>query len=156
MGKTCGDCMCLDYKNSQGTVFIKYYCGKMHRYLSDKTNACSEFVERQYAGCYLTSACVEYKGLEDDCYELATLRRFRDEYVAKLDNGKELINKYYETAPRIVTLINKSEIKDEIYGKMYDYILLCVGKINAKDYQTALELYISMVDNLSNKFLSDN
>ena len=144
--------MYLDFKNSQGSIFIKYYCGEMQRYVSGETPACSRYVERQY-GCYLTSACVDYKGLPDDCYELTTLRAFRDNYVSKLEGGKELINKYYDTAPRIVDKINESANKEEIYNLTYDYILTCVEQIDNKNYEEALLLYKEMVEKFSQKFL---
>ena len=31
--------------------------------------------DEKESGCYLTSACIEYAGLSDDCYELETLRK---------------------------------------------------------------------------------
>lgn len=33
---------------------------------------------KESSGCFLTSACVKYKGLSDDCKELTELRQFRD------------------------------------------------------------------------------
>ena len=34
-------------------------------------------------GCFITTACCETLGLADDCFELRTLRRYRDEVLAK-------------------------------------------------------------------------
>ena len=148
--------MYMDFLNYKGIVFKVYYCAEMRRYLSKETYACARFVERQNRGCYLTSACVEYKGLSDDCYELTTLRSFRDNYVAKLENGGALIQKYYETAPTIVQKINKAENKNEIYNRMYDYILICVEQIEKENYENALDLYKNMVEKFSEKFLKEN
>ena len=34
-------------------------------------------------GCFITTACCEALGLDDDCFELRTLRRYRDQVLAK-------------------------------------------------------------------------
>lgn len=40
-------------------------------------------------GCFLTSACTEAHGLPDDCYELTTLRKYRDSILAKQTGGSD-------------------------------------------------------------------
>lgn len=52
-------------------------------------------------GCFLTTACCTVIGLPDDCFELVTLRRFRDTYLAKLPGGRDEIARYYAEAPAI-------------------------------------------------------
>ena len=151
---TCYDCMYMDRRDCQsGFLVDRYYCSEMKRYISRNTTACGRFVQRTDSGCYLTSACTEYKGLPDDCYELTTLRAFRDEYVLRLEGGKKLVDKYYATAPAIVEKINASEKKDEILTKTYDYILKCVKLIKEENNEAALELYKDMVEKFSLKFL---
>ena len=154
MMRVCFDCAFMNRNNMINGVCLKYYCSKKDQYLPQKHAICDNFIQRSDQGCYLTTACVQYKGLPDDCYELSTLRNFRDQYVTKLPNGEELVKKYYKTASQIVEIINNSANKDEIYSKMYDFILLCIEKINANDYESALNLYITMVDKLSYRFLS--
>ena len=61
------------------------------------------------SGCYLTSACVEAMQKSDDCFELTTLRRFRDEWLANQPGGKEEIEEYYRIAPEIVAKIHASD-----------------------------------------------
>lgn len=89
---------------------------------------------RSYAfssgGCFLTSACVEAKGLPDDCRELTILRAFRDGYMRSLPEGQADICEYYHTAPVIVKKIkelpNAKEIFDTIYSEL---VLPCVKLI---------------------------
>ena len=151
---TCYECMYMNHNDSNNSLlFTKYYCSEMKRYLSSETPACGKFVQRTERGCYLTTACVQYKGLPDDCYELSTLRAFRDTYIAKIDGGEALIQKYYETAPLIIEKINESPLKDEIYNLTYDYILSCVDQIENKNYEKALHLYKNMIDEFTKKFL---
>lgn len=54
-----------------------------------------------YGDCFLTTAAVETIGLPDDCWELETLRRFRDEWLADQPGGNEDIARYYDGAPAI-------------------------------------------------------
>lgn len=149
--RCCGQCMYLDHKNTEGMIFTKYFCGEMHRYVGYNTKACAKYVQRH--GCYLTSACVEQKGLPDDCYELTTLRAFRDQYISKLNDGQNLIDQYYATAPLIVSKINSLPNKDEIYDRLYEHIQKCIFEIEHQNFSTALNLYKDMVEKLKDKFL---
>ena len=56
--------------------------------------------------CFLTTAVVEHRGEADDGPTLTKLRNFRDTY---LKNFPEEIKKYYVIAPKIVSLIPKSD-----------------------------------------------
>lgn len=60
---------------------------------------------RSYAppggSCFLTTAAVETIGLADDCWELETLRAFRDGWLAKQGGGAEDIALYERDAPAI-------------------------------------------------------
>src|SRR3990170_3339642 len=53
-------------------------------------------------GCFITTACCKVLGLDDDCFELRTLRRYRDEVLAKRPGGAADIAAYYELAPLIL------------------------------------------------------
>jgi hypothetical protein len=52
--------------------------------------------------CFLTTACVKYYGLPDDCKELTILRQFRDHYMKEFKEGRQAIQEYYHLAPKIV------------------------------------------------------
>ena len=53
-------------------------------------------------GCFITTACCEALGLDDDCFELRTLRRYRDQVLALRPGGAGDIAAYYELAPLIL------------------------------------------------------
>jgi hypothetical protein len=36
------------------------------------------------SGCFITTACIEAKGLPDYCLEINVMRQFRDEYIKNL------------------------------------------------------------------------
>ena len=105
-------------------------------------------------GCYLTTACIKAKNLSDDCYELNTLRSFRDTYMKSFDKGNEDVEYYYLTAPQIVTAINNKKNSNEIFSFIYDgYILPCVEMIEKKNFIGAHIKYKEMVRYLEKEYL---
>ena len=93
----------------------------------------------------MTTACCEYKGLPDDCHELQTLRKFRDEYLALKKYGDEIIRLYYEDAPQIVKSINGSDEKEQIYDQIYNKIKEIVHLIEIGEFDKAIIVYMLMV-----------
>lgn len=103
--------------------------------------------------CFITTAVCKYFNKPDDCYELTTLRKFRDYWLAIQPEGKELIEEYYAIAPGIVTAIDTSSEKDRIYMRILsDYIEPCIKLIEVGAYDTCKKLYIDMVNDLKDKF----
>lgn len=100
-------------------------------------------------GCYITTATCEYLNKPDDCYELNQLREFRDNWLANQEDGKALIEQYYNTAPQIVSTINQSKNKDKIYTTIWnEYLSKCLTLIEDKRYEECKSLYIKMVEHL--------
>ena len=60
-------------------------------------------------GCFLTTSCCEMLGLPDDCFELRTLRRYRDETLAAMPGGNAAIATYYLLATAILGRIPREE-----------------------------------------------
>lgn len=102
-------------------------------------------------GCYITTATLNYLNKPDDCYELNAFREFRDNWLSKQPGGIDLINRYYEVAPRIVELIDNSSNKEEIYNGLWlNYLSQCLNLIKSKEYEESKNLYIKMVTYLEN------
>jgi hypothetical protein len=78
-----------------------------------------DMCSRSSEGCYLTTAAVGVVGLPDDCWELATLRAFRDEVLAKTNQGRALIADYYALAPCIVAAIDRRPDAPRIWRKTW-------------------------------------
>jgi len=79
-------------------------------------------------GCFLTTACVEHKGLADDCYELQALRAMRDTIVTWSDDMKALVEEYYRIAPVIVSRINAEADSADIWEDLYvNLVQKCVA-----------------------------
>jgi hypothetical protein len=99
--------------------------------------------------CFLTTACCEWKGLPDDCHDLTMMRKFRDEYVAHLPEGDNIIADYYRTAPHIVEAVSKRDDSDLIWERLYrGFIAPCVYFVEHGDNESAYVIYSSMVKRL--------
>ena len=107
------------------------------------------------ASCFLTSACVEAKGLPDDCHELTTLRRFRDEYMAAQPCGQCEINHYYHVAPQIVAQIKAQPDALAVFERIYtELVLPCVALIEAGDNEAAHARYRDYVLQLEKQYIA--
>lgn len=95
-------------------------------------------------GCYITTACCKLYDKPDDCHELQTMRKFRDEFVRV--KYPEAVTDYYATAPGIVAAIEAREDADEIWAHFYnDYLLPIIELVEAGDYEEAYVGYTDMV-----------
>ncbi|KYH34831.1 GTP-binding protein EngB [Clostridium tepidiprofundi DSM 19306] len=97
-------------------------------------------------GCYITTAVCEEDNKPDTCYELTQFRKFRDEWLIFQPGGKELIQQYYRTAPKIVEKINMQNNRSEIYANLNkEYLSKCLKYIEHQEYQACKELYSDMM-----------
>lgn len=70
--------------------------------------------------CFITTACCEALGLADDCFELRTLRRYRDDVLAARADGPAEIARYYDLAPRLLNRLRTSaHDPDEALRRLY-------------------------------------
>lgn len=140
-----------------------YYCTKKGDYVNSDIYYkycrnydyadCPIYKGDSSGGCYLTSACMYSKGLPDDCYELETLRNYRDTWLKNSKEGESIIAHYYEVAPKIVSAINEMMNSKEIYEKIYEKMVKpCVEYIEQKKYQETLELYRDMTLQLEKEY----
>lgn len=105
--------------------------------------------------CYITTAVCENQNKPDDCYELQTLRTYRDQYLIEECHEEELVEEYYRLAPAIVEAINQKPNKSEIYQNiLVTYIQPCIQFIEADEKESCKELYIKMVRTLEKEFLN--
>ena len=115
---------------------------------------CPRYKAAQSTGCFLTSACVEAKGLSDDCHELTTLRRFRDGYMRSIPEGAADICEYYHTAPLIVEKIRQLPDAAEVFEKLYhELVVPCVALIESGKNEEAYASYRSYTKMLQKKYL---
>lgn len=105
-------------------------------------------------GCFITTAICENFNKPDDCYELTMFRNFRDNWLSKQIDGKQLITEYYSIAPKIVERINNLNNAKEIYQQIWEkYLKSCLYYLEQKDEKSCKKQYIKMVLDLKNKYL---
>jgi hypothetical protein len=104
--------------------------------------------------CYITTAVCNSLDKEDECFELNTLRKYRDEYLLSTIDGEKIVNGYYNIAPTIVNRINKSKDSNEIYQEIWStYISPCITLISDNKNEECKELYSKMVTDLEIKYM---
>lgn len=141
-----------------------YYCAKKDDYVNSDVYYkycrnydyadCPIYKMDSSGGCYLTSACMYAKGLPDDCYELETLRKFRDTWLKSTEEGKAVIKQYYEIAPKIVSAINDTKDSKSVYEMLYEKMVKpCVDFIEQNKYQETMELYRDMTLQLKKEYV---
>ena len=73
------------------------------------SNACTSAED-----CFITTACCDVLGLSDDCFELRTLRRYRDEVLANRPGGSFAIAHYYKIAPDLLRQLKQGRKNPDI------------------------------------------
>jgi hypothetical protein len=101
--------------------------------------------------CFITTACCDTLGLDDDCFELRTLRRYRDEVLAKQPGGAEAIASYYTLAPQILARLRKEACSSEavllsVYAR---YVLPAAIAARLGFDPLAYRLYVAMLNELA-------
>lgn len=135
-------------------AFYDKYCKYDYYDYSDCPIYKGETTSGSSGGCFLTSACVEARGLPDDCRELTVLRNFRDSYMKSTEKGQCDICEYYHTAPAIVDKIKKLPNALEIFDSIYnDLVIPCVALIDDGKNEEAYGAYKNYVYYLRNKYL---
>lgn len=141
-----------------------YYCTKKSDYVNSDVyyKYCRKYDyddcpiykgDTSSGGCYLTSACVEAKGLPDDCMELTTLRDFRDNWLKNQPGGLAEVAEYYASAPQIVKKINELPTANDVWNDIYiSLIIPCVDLIQKGEFSKTYELYKSWALKLAKQY----
>jgi hypothetical protein len=107
-----------------------------------------------YGDCFITTACTVAMGLPDDCAELVTLRKFRDEYVRQLPNGGKIIDEYYRIAPAIVRKINERPDHEEVFAALFRQIEKAVQLICERRDADAFVHYVEVIKRLKKEYMN--
>jgi hypothetical protein len=143
-------------KSSRRELSDKNYTNKYceNKQMFKKCRLYKELMKNDDENCFITTACVRTKGLPDNCYELNCLRKFRDEYLIKLEEGSTAIEHYYEIAPKIIKNIDKKTNANIIYTNLYnDLVIQCISLIEDNKNYEAFRHYKGVVQDLQNKYL---
>lgn len=108
--------------------------------------AASQSAAQSAGGCFITTAVCDSLGLPDDCETLRTLRRFRDEYLARSETGRAHIQEYYATAPKLCEKILARKDAKYYCASLYArFILPALLAIEWKLNENAFSIYRRMV-----------
>lgn len=106
-------------------------------------------------GCFITTACVEERGMSDDCHEMKILRKYRDILVEEDELFRNKVIEYYRKAPLIIQGIESCDNKSDVYNNLYEEMIKpCVKLLDAGKVSEAKELYLKYYELLSNKYLA--
>jgi hypothetical protein len=104
--------------------------------------------------CFVTTACCTVLSLGDDCFELRTLRRYRDYVLAKRTGGLGEIARYYDLAPRLLARLRANAPNPDLVllGVYARYILPAALAAWLGLDRLAYRLYRRMLAALSNTY----
>ena len=103
---------------------------------------------KKKSGCFLSTAACHFKGLRDDCYELESLRRFRDDYLMSSADGAAMVSHYYDVAPIICERLTEPADLEQVW----QIICSCVKAIDLGQNDKAAREYTEMVKSLQLKY----
>ncbi len=164
MAEYCGECAHLDLKNKERyTSKDRYYCDECHRYQELTEKSCYKFMrdpsrgkeEGGYtpSGCYITTIVVNTLGLSDNCEILNTLREFRDKVLKVSPEYLNILLEYDNIGPIISKKIEEYNQRFSVCILLMDAFLIpCVKAIKDLDYESAIRIYKTMVENLKSFF----
>lgn len=129
---------------------IHGYIGNNRDYCPDHAALEEDPKAEKKGGCFVTTAVCDVLGKNDNCFELETLRRFRDKELLPHESLKQLVFDYYEISPKLVKKIMNSNKRDEFaHHLLHEHINVIIEKIQNNDKFGAIKLYEQMVDKIS-------
>ncbi len=105
-------------------------------------------------GCFITTACCELLGLGDDCFELRTLRRYRNGVLADMPGGRAAIERYYAEAPSILRRLPAQERTARLLAVYARFILPCAIAARLGFADLTFRLYAHMMRELTEAYAS--
>lgn len=118
---------------------------------SDYDSICEGFKRKL---CYVTTAVCQNLNFGEDCEALNLIKDFRDNYLASTQEGKELIDSYYDIAPTLVKRIDKDASAEEKYVWLWNqYLRHCVEYIKKGQNEACREKYCEMVETLKDEYI---
>jgi hypothetical protein len=117
-----------------------------------KTELAAQYADQKCTppegACFITTATCGVLGLDDGCFELTALRRYRDRVLAKRPGGEAEIARYYELAPLILARLSGQRKRTRLLSLYWCYILPAALAAHLGFDALAYRLYRHMVDGL--------
>ncbi len=104
--------------------------------------------------CYVTTAVCRNLDMGENCETLQLIKEFSDGYLSATEEGKALIEEYYDIAPTLVKRIAKDADAQAKYAWLWENFLApCVEFIKEGKYEDCREKYCGMVENLKETYI---
>lgn len=104
--------------------------------------------------CFVTTAVCMGLHKPKNCRELIMMKRYRDEYLLRQEDGERLIREYYDIAPTIVKRIAKEDDPEKVYHFLWDnYISRCVALLEEEKPEECRNVYTQMMRYLRQKYV---
>jgi len=104
--------------------------------------------------CYVTTAVCQNLQFGEDCEVLTLIKDFRDTYLASTEEGKQMIEAYYDIAPTLVKRISCSASPEEKYAWIWEqYLKPCVDYIKDGKQDDCRIKYCEMVETLKEEYI---
>ena len=107
----------------------------------------------EQAGCFLTTAVVNYMGLLDNGPELTAMRLLREHY-RDVPGYAEIIQEYYTNSQAIIDAFNASADAADEYNYIYNTVVAVMNHVNAEEWQQGHDLYLAMYNDLKSRYLT--
>lgn len=143
------------YYNDHEIKAFDITCSK-YGFIKGQRKRCDGFAEKwgdsgdnKKGGCFLTTAVCEVLGKSDNCYELETLRNFRDEVLLKDPELASLVYLYYKKSPSIAEKILLHTDNTHFAQSLLDFhITPVINSINLHKKYEAVHLYNEMIKHI--------
>jgi len=104
--------------------------------------------------CYVTTAVCRNLNRGEDCEELRLIKNFRDGYLSSTEEGRALIEEYYDIAPTLVKRIARDAEAQAKYAWLWNaYLAPCVAYIKAGQQEACKETYCQMMEELGKEYM---
>lgn len=124
---------------------------KNHIQVSDYESIKSGFKQKL---CFVTTAVCQGMQKPQDCREIALMKRYRDEYLLRQEDGEAVVHEYYDIAPTIVKRIAKEASPEEKYLYLWNhYIKKCVELVEHNQNEQCRSLYEVMMNELKEEYM---
>ena len=105
--------------------------------------------------CYVTTAVCLNLNKGEDCEELRLIKGFRDNYLSSTEEGRRLIEEYYDIAPTLVKRIDRDAEAQAKYLWLWNtYLAPCVAYIKREELENCKKTYCSMMEKLRAEYMA--
>jgi hypothetical protein len=111
---------------------------------------------KQCESCFFTTACCELIGLADDCFELRTLRAFRDGPLQALPGGGQDIAHYYAYAPVLLGEMRRRGEEQSLLVYYCTHVLPCVFLARLGFHGATRWLYRDLMRRVERRYLPNS